>query len=149
MSDIAGWIALIIAIIVLFLVVILYTLYYLNLSNYQAYGAKMRYVNVSDGSASIAPIGHTVYSVNGNSTTRGSNPDYLLIKKPDDVVYNKIPFIIYNNSNQGNLTLNFDSDIVINNTPSPYVIDQQAGVWFIWVNHNTLVPLVAGTLYSH
>lgn len=148
-GNIAGWIALIIAIIVLFLIIILYTLYYLNLSNLQTYGARWKYVNVSDGTASIAPIGHTVYSVNGNSSSRGSNPDYLLIKKPTDVVYIKIPFIIYNNSDQGNLSLHFDSSITINNTPSPYVIDQQTGVWFIWTNSSTLVPLVRGVLYDH
>lgn len=145
----AAWIALIIAIVVLFLITILFTLYYLNLSNFESYGAKMEYVNVSDGAASLAPIGHKVYSVNGNSTSRGSNPDYLLIKKPCDSLYINIPFVIYNNSNQSNLTLNFDSAITVNNTPSPYVINQQAGVWFIWVNSTTMIPLVAGALYSN
>jgi hypothetical protein len=148
-GNAAGWIALIVAVIVLFLITILYTLYYLNLSNYQTYGSKMNFVNVSDGATSIAPVGNAVYSVNGNSTSRGTNPDYLLIRKPCDVVYENIPFIIYNNSNLSNLTLNFDSAITVNNTPSPYIIDQQAGVWFMWINSTTLIPLVAGTLYSH
>lgn len=140
--------ALCIAIIVLFLVAILYTLYYLNLSNYQTYGSEWNYVAVSDNTTYIKPYGHSIYSANGNSSTRGSNPDYLLIKKPCSGIYEKIPFIIYNNSNQGNLTLNFDSEITINNTPSPYIIGQQSGVWFIWTNSTTLTPLVAGTTYQ-
>lgn len=143
-----GIVALIVAIVVFFIVVILYLLYYLNVSNVTTYGLKWHYKNVSDDTALIEPVGQVVYSVNGNSTSRGSNPDYLLIRKPDQGPYSRVPFIIYNYSNQGSLTLQFDSGVTINNIPSPYVISEQTGVMFIWSNKNTIVPLIAGAQYN-
>jgi len=143
-------IALILVIILMFAVLILYIIYFLNRDISTEYGSEWDYITVSDTATEIKPTGHQVLSINGGSSSRGTNPDFLFIGKPTNVPYVKRIFIIYNNNTNGNTLelrgdgINFECD-----NSGQLEINAMAGQLFIWKNKDTLIPVVIGNTQNN
>lgn len=142
-------VALVLVIILLFALLVLYLVYFLNRDVSDQYGSQWDYESVSNTATSIAPVGHQVLAADGGSSSRGNNPDFLFIERPENVPYEGRIFVIFNtNSNGAQLELrsngvNFECGI---NTP--FFIDAQSGTLFIWRNKDTVVPVVSGITFN-
>ncbi len=137
-------IALVLVIVLMFAVLILYIIYFLNRDISSEYGAQWDYVNVSDTATEIRPTGNQILSANGGSQSRGTNPDYLFIGKPQNVPYVKRIFIVFNRSNTNQLELRGDGIDFECDTGGTINVNQLTGMMFFWKNSDTLIPVMVG-----
>lgn len=133
-------------VVILLALIALYVVYFVGAGNYQ-YGIPWRTVRVEDTTATISPVGSTIYFVNGASITRSTNPDYLYISTPSQTPYLNRTFIIYNISSTNQLELRPSTGVVTtlnDSTIGSFFIQPLTSVTFYWYSKTAIIPLIVG-----
>lgn len=144
LSLIIAWLFIVI---ILLSLVALYVVYFINADSY-TYGIPWKSNRVADTTATINPIGQNIYFVNGASSTRNSNPDYLYVGRPSKVPYINRTFIIFNTSSSNQLELRPSTGIIttLNDNPiGSFFIQPLTSVTFLWYDKDTIIPLTVGS----
>lgn len=137
----------IVIVILLLALVALYIVYFVGLTSNGTFGQPWRSDIVSDTTTSIAPAGQSIFFVNGGSSLRGSNPDFLFISIPKNIPYINRTFIIYNTSSSNQLELRASEGVVTTlngNTIASYFIQPLSSTVFYWYSKDQVLPLVVG-----
>lgn len=136
----------VLVIVVIFALVVLYIIYFLDRDITDEFGTEWEYRSISDTATKVRPQGNQILSINGGSTSRGTNPDFIYISKPKNVPYTHRLFIIYNNSETTQLQIRTDGvNQGCSSGGDQFFITALTGTVFVWKSKDTIIPIVIGT----